>query len=76
MREIKVKTLLIEQAAKIAKTTPEKFVGDSRSVSCGRKVCAHFTKKEGDYSFFSLVDSVRTLDGAGDSSGARKKKAS
>lgn len=57
---IKLPTALLAKAAKAANTTPENFVADSRSIALGRRVCAHLTKTEGRFSFFSLSAGVRT----------------
>ena len=53
MKEIKIKTALIESVAERAGQTAEEYVSHSRSISCGRKVCAHFKGRRGDYSIFS-----------------------
>lgn len=76
MSTIKIKTSVIERAAEIAKTTPEKFISESRSVSCGRKVCAHFERIEGDFSIFNLSRGVRTLRRTAELKGKRAKNAS
>jgi len=52
MKTIKLKTTTINDAAKEAGMTTENFVGMIRSVSLGRKVCAHFKGFEGAYSVF------------------------
>ena len=52
MKTIKLQTKMIEAAADAAGTTPEKFVSQIRSISLGRKVCAHLEKQDGDFSFF------------------------
>lgn len=50
---IKIKTRTINLAAIAAGMSAEDFVGEMRSISLGRKVCAHFVKAEGKYSFFT-----------------------
>lgn len=52
MKEIKLDTKTINIAAQKAGTTPEKFVSMVRSISSGHKVCAHFSRTEGDLSVF------------------------
>ena len=52
MKRIKLRTDLIEAVARRAGQTVEEYVSTSRSISLGRKVCAHFAGKEGDYSVF------------------------
>jgi len=52
MKTIRLKTDTINDAANEAGMSTEKFVSMIRSVSCGRKVCAHFIKFEGAYSIF------------------------
>ncbi len=52
MKTIKIKTSVIESAAKAAHTTPEGYLSDIRSISLGRRVAARFEKIEGEYSVF------------------------
>ena len=52
MKRIKLRTDLIEAVANRAGQTVEEYVSTSRSISLGRKVCAHFAGKEGAYSVF------------------------
>lgn len=51
---IKLETKVLEAAAKSAGVSPEKFVSEARSISSGRKVCAHFIKCDSVYSFFKV----------------------
>ena len=53
MITIRLRTKIIEAAAKSANLTPEEFVAEIRSISSGRRVCAHLLRIEGEYSFFS-----------------------
>lgn len=52
-KEIRIKTSLITAVAKRAGLTPEEYISESRTICCGRKVCAHFLRTEGEYSIFS-----------------------
>ena len=52
MKTIRIKTKTINAAAESAGMTVENFVSTMRSISLGRKVCAHFLKHEGDFSIF------------------------
>jgi hypothetical protein len=54
-QEIRIRTSLIAAVAKRAGQTPEEYISESRSICCGRKVCAHFLRTEGDYSVFSCL---------------------
>lgn len=47
MKRITIDRTTIESAAKSAGMTPEKFVGTMRSISLGRRVCAHLLKVTG-----------------------------
>lgn len=51
---IKLDTKTLSVAAYKAGTTMEEFVSQIRSLSLGRKVCAHFLYVEGDKAFFSV----------------------
>jgi hypothetical protein len=51
---IKLNTKTLSVAAYKAGTTMEEFVSQIRSLSLGRKVCAHFLYVEGDSAFFSV----------------------
>ena len=50
---IKINTRTINCAAREAGMSAEDFVGEMRSISLGRRVCAHFEGTEGKYSFFT-----------------------
>lgn len=51
-KEIRIKTEMINKAARDAGMTPEKFIGRMRSISLGRAVCAHYSRTEGPVSVF------------------------
>ena len=51
-KEIRIETVLIENAAREAGMTPEKFVSRIRSISLGREVCAHLVRVDGPESIF------------------------
>lgn len=58
MKEIiKLPTELINKVAASCGQTPEEYVALSRSISCGRVVCAHFegTEDDGATSVFSFA---------------------
>lgn len=61
MQTIKLETKKINHVAQASGTTPEKFVAESRSISLGRRVCAHFQGTRGRFSIFILSEGVRTL---------------
>lgn len=50
--KIKLETKTIAAAAESARMSQEEFVARIRTLSVGRKVCAHFLKTEGRYSIF------------------------
>lgn len=50
--KLNVNTLII--AARKAGTSMEEFVSQIRSLSLGRKVCAHFLRTENDVAIFSV----------------------
>ena len=52
MKTIKIETSTINAAAESAGMTAEKFVSEMRSISLGRKVCAHLQKVDGAFSVF------------------------
>lgn len=52
MKKIRIKTSVINSAAKSSGMTAENFVGKMRSLSLGREVCAHFEKFDGEFSVF------------------------
>ena len=52
MKTIKLKTKEINAAAQEAGMSAENFVAMIRSISRGRRVCAHFKGIEGAYSVF------------------------
>lgn len=52
MKEIRIKTRLINSVAARAGQSPEEYIAHSRSISRGRKVCAHFKAHQGQYSVF------------------------
>ena len=52
MHTIKIKTEIITRAAESCGLTPEGYVSRMRSISLGRKVCAHFKRTEGSFSVF------------------------
>ena len=52
MKTIKIETATINKAAAECGTTPEGYVSAMRSLSLGRKVCAHFKRTEGPMSVF------------------------
>lgn len=52
MKTIRIETKTINAAAKSAGMTAENFVSTIRSISLGRKVCAHFLKNDGAFSVF------------------------
>lgn len=52
MKTITIKTSTINSAAESAGMTAEKFISTMRSISLGRKVCAHLVRVEGLYSVF------------------------
>jgi hypothetical protein len=51
-KEIRIETVLIENAAREAGMTPEKFVSRIRSISLGREVCAHLVRIDGPESIY------------------------
>jgi len=55
MKRIKLRTDLIEAVASRAGQTVEEYVSTSRSISLGRRVCAHLESKEGAYTIFLCV---------------------
>ena len=44
--EVRIRTAVVESAAKKRGYTPEVYVSRLASISCGRKVCAHFVRSE------------------------------
>ena len=52
MKTIKIDTETINKAAAECGTTPEGYISEIRSLSLGRKVCAHFKRIEGAMSIF------------------------
>lgn len=55
MKTIKVSTYLVEKVSSRYGVSPEKYIGDSMSVTYGFSVCAHFVRAEGEFSFFDLT---------------------
>ena len=52
MKTIKIKTSVVNAAARESGMTAAEFVSKIRSLSLGRKVCAHLERIEGEYSLF------------------------
>ena len=52
MKTIKIKTSVVNAAARESGMSAVEFVSMIRSLSLGRKVCAHLERIEGDYSLF------------------------
>ncbi len=48
MKNLKIKKSTIIAASKAAKLTPENFVSRIRSISLGRRVCAHLISETPD----------------------------
>ena len=48
MKMIRIKKSVINQAASAANVKPCEFVSKIRSISLGRKVCAHLVKETSD----------------------------
>ena len=64
MKTIKLLNETIESGARSEKFTPERFVSDILSISCGHRVCAHLKYHIGAYAIFSLSRGVRTSEAA------------
>ena len=52
MKTIRIETHIVNAAAEADGITAEEFVSRIRSLSIGRKVCAHFKGFDGLYSVF------------------------
>lgn len=52
MKIIRIKTVIVNAAASVDGITAAEYVGRIRSISLGRKVCAHLKETDGEYSVF------------------------
>ena len=54
MKKVSIDTKTVNAAAAERGFTPEEYVARLRSISCGRKVCAHLERKAGRKSVFCV----------------------
>lgn len=54
MKKIRINTRTVNAAAAERGCKPEEYIARLRSISCGRKVCAHFVRTEGKDSIFCV----------------------
>lgn len=52
MKTIRIKTAIVNAAARESGMSAVEFVSKIRSISLGREVCAHLARVEGEYSVF------------------------